>query len=276
VVVADRGRARIFAAENDAAPLVEIESLACPEGTSHPHDLVTDKQGYFKGHSNSMQTGDPETDFRHRAAHRFAHRVVDYLDEARQHNQFGELVLVASPMFLGELRSHLKEPLEKLVTCQIDKDFTTLSAEEIANRIHEEAPAGDAPHLRSDVADVFGITCFDNIAIITPPGDLGEFALEVLHTEAERALHAFESDPHKRHVVLDFKNSQMFGSSALGFFARLWKRVRSRGGSMTLCNLSPFEKELLQVTKLDALWPAYGSVDQAIEAVRHGMLPAKA
>jgi anti-anti-sigma factor len=275
VVVADRGRARIFAAESDDASLVEIESLACPEGASHPHDLVTDKRGYFKGHSNSMQTGDPETDFRHRAAQRFAHRVVEHLDEARQHNQFGELVLVAAPMFLGELRTHLKEPLAKLVSCEIGKDFTTLTAAEIAKRIREEAPAEDGARIESGLAEVFGITCLDDVVVITPPGDLGEFALEHFHTEAERALHAFETEPHKRHVVIDFKNTQMFGSSALGFFARLWKRVRARGGSMVLCNLSPFEEELLKVTKLDTLWPAYDSIDEAIDAVRHAALAAE-
>ncbi len=269
VVVADRGRARFFTRAADEAALDEIDALTCPEGASHPHDLVTDKQGYFKGHSGSMQTGDPKTDFKHRAAGRFAQHVVQHLESGRQRQQFGEVVLVASPMFLGELRSHLKEPLAKLVTRQIAKDYSTLSAVEIAKRLREDHEVESEPEsTEHDIRDVFGVTCLDDVVVVTLAGDLGEFALERLHTDAERALHQYELEHDKRHVVLDFKNTEFFGSSAMGFFTRLWKRVRAKGGRMVLCHLSPLEQELLQVTQLDTLWPAYGSVNAAIEAVR--------
>lgn len=269
VVVADRGRARFFTRAAESAPLEEIDALTCPEGASHPHDLVTDKRGYFKGHSGSMQTGDPQTDFKHRAAERFAQSVVQRLEAGRQHQQFGEVVLVASPMFLGELRSHLKEPLAKLVARQISKDYSSLSAVEIANRLNalpEREP--DSESTEQDIKDVFGVTCLDDVVVVTLAGDLGEFALERLHTDAERALHLYELEHDKRHVVLDFKNTAFFGSSAMGFFTRLWKRVRAKGGRMVLCHLSPLEQELLQVTQLDTLWPAYGSLNDAIDAVR--------
>lgn len=269
-VVADRGRARIFAWEGeDVAALAEVESLTCPEGASHPHDLVTDKQGYFKGHSGSMQTGDPKTDFKHRSAERFAHRIVELLEEGRVRNQFGKLVLVASPMFMGELRSHIKDPLAKLIDREITKDYTTLPARDIADKLAVE-PTDESEFESSEctLQDVFKSTCLDDIVVVTLAGDLGEFDLERIHTCAERALHQFEDDSHKHHVVLDFKNTTYFGSSAMGFFTRLWKRVQVKGGRMVLCNLSPLEQELLRVTQLETLWPSYGSLTEALDSVR--------
>ena len=58
-----------------------------------------------------------------------------------------------------------------------------------------------------------------------------------------------------KNVVIDFHRSDYFGSTALGFFVRLWKRVTMRNGRMAFCNLSQHGAEILRITKLDAYWP---------------------
>ena len=138
ILVADRGCARILR-QLAGAPgeLEEIKKLDCPEGGLHPSQQVSDQPGYFKGRSESLDAGDPQTDFKHRTAQRFAREIVRNLEEGRQRGDFGHLILVAAPMFLGVLKSHLDEPLSRLVQCSIDRDYTSLSLADLAARLEK-------------------------------------------------------------------------------------------------------------------------------------------
>jgi anti-anti-sigma factor len=71
-----------------------------------------------------------------------------------------------------------------------------------------------------------------------------------------------------KNVVLDFHKTDYYGSTALGFFVKLWKRVRGGNGRMAFCNISDHEKEILQITNLDRLWPICSSRAEALEAVK--------
>jgi anti-anti-sigma factor len=85
------------------------------------------------------------------------------------------------------------------------------------------------------------------------------------------AMEIFEilNDTGIKNVVLDFHKTDYYGSTALGFFLKLWKRVRVRNGRMAFCNVSDHEKEILQITKLDHLWPICSSRSEALEAVKN-------
>ena len=136
IVVADQGHARIFSQRSDGTEeLDKIKVMHCPEARILPHDQVTDQPGYFKGHSGSMNTGDLKTDFKHRTAQRFAHEIVETLEEGRETGKFAHLILVAAPMFLGVLKASLHEPLARTVISSIDKGYASLSPDEIAARL---------------------------------------------------------------------------------------------------------------------------------------------
>ena len=45
------------------------------------------------------------------------------------------VMLIAAPMFLGVLRSKLTSPLVKMVTLEINKDYTKLKTEEIRKHL---------------------------------------------------------------------------------------------------------------------------------------------
>jgi stage II sporulation protein AA (anti-sigma F factor antagonist) len=104
--------------------------------------------------------------------------------------------------------------------------------------------------------------------IMTPDGDLGEFVVSQIAEEAESAIRKLTEDPDWQHVVIDFCKTDYFGSSALGLFLRLWKRVREHGGRMALCNLSDHEIELLKVTRLNEFWIVEDTPEAALAAVR--------
>jgi len=103
--------------------------------------------------------------------------------------------------------------------------------------------------------------------IVIPTMDLRELNFQQIEVGAEDLLCQLREGVVKN-VVLDFHRTDYCGSTALGFFVKLWKRVTDCNGRMAFCNLSENEREVLQVTKLDGLWPICSSRDQALAAVR--------
>ena len=86
-------------------------------------------------------------------------------------------------------------------------------------------------------------------------------------SEAAALLQRLEAETPSR-ILLDLGQTRDCDSSALGFCTQLWKQVRGRGGRIALCNLSDSERQMLQVTKLDRLWPIYASRREALAALR--------
>jgi anti-sigma B factor antagonist len=120
---------------------------------------------------------------------------------------------------------------------------------------------------KTEGAKVFEIKRQDDTIIITPELDLNEFEFQRIEAGVGPVLQLLE-DTHVKNVVVDFHKVDYFGSTALGFFLKIWKRVRKKVGQMALCNVSEHEKEILKVTMLDSLWPICASKEEALRAVR--------
>ena len=69
-------------------------------------------------------------------------------------------------------------------------------------------------------------------------------------------------------IVVDLSAIDYFGSSFLGLLLRCWKLAQSRDGTMVLAGVSPRVRDLLHVTSLDMVWPIYGDLREAIEALQ--------
>ncbi len=70
-----------------------------------------------------------------RGEHDFARQLVAELESARQSGTFARLVLVASPTFLGQLRSELPAPLAACVVKSLDKDYTQMAEAELPKHV---------------------------------------------------------------------------------------------------------------------------------------------
>ena len=114
---------------------------------------------------------------------------------------------------------------------------------------------------------LFDIECQGDTVIVIPTMDLGEFDYEELAADAEEVFSLLEKSDDKNNVVIDFRNTDYFGSTSLGVFLSVWKRVRQREGRMAFCNLSEHEKEILTVTKLDNLWSICATREEAMKTV---------
>ncbi|WP_110689900.1 baeRF12 domain-containing protein [Salinicola endophyticus] len=132
VVVADAARARIFARE--ARVMREIETLTHPESQLHTGDLRTGGKGESTSGPSRRQTGNEDTTSEKQAMF-FAKEVASYLRDARTQGKADELVLIAAPQFLGQLRDKLDKPTLEMVTQSIDKDLSKASEADIAAQL---------------------------------------------------------------------------------------------------------------------------------------------
>jgi anti-anti-sigma factor len=103
--------------------------------------------------------------------------------------------------------------------------------------------------------------------ILIPQTDLREFEYQHIEAGARDVLDLLASGAVKN-VVMDFHKTDYYGSTALGFFIKLWKRVRGRKGQLAFCNVSAHEMEILRGTNLDRLWPICPSRQEALAAVK--------
>lgn len=114
---------------------------------------------------------------------------------------------------------------------------------------------------------VCDVECQGDIAILTPTMDLGELVYEDFEGVVYTTLEMLDNG-NVRHVVIDFDRTKYFGSRTITSLLKLGNTTRSHGGKMVLAGLSPQEKEILKVTKLDTFWPMCSSREAAIEAVQ--------
>jgi anti-sigma B factor antagonist len=68
-----------------------------------------------------------------------------------------------------------------------------------------------------------------------------------------------------RHFVLDLSQMEHINSSGLGVLITLLTKVRKKDGEMALVNPSKHVRNLLMITKLNAIFQCFDSLDEAIK-----------
>lgn len=132
ILVADHSRARIFATDERAGALQEIDSRAHPEGRLREREFATDAPGdSFSSAAPGRHAMTHEKSGRHTEGLRFAHELADTLEQSFWQKDYQNLYLVCSPVFLGELRSVLPEVVQKTVRGEIHRELTTMTPEQI-------------------------------------------------------------------------------------------------------------------------------------------------
>jgi protein required for attachment to host cells len=72
-----------------------------------------------------------ETDWHELQKERFAAQVAAHINRAAQANAFGQIVIVAPPKILGELRSAFSKETEAKITAEVANDLTHHTIAEI-------------------------------------------------------------------------------------------------------------------------------------------------
>jgi protein required for attachment to host cells len=144
VLVADGSKLLFFRNEGDADyPKLEVEAERQQE---NPKD--SDQGRSEPGRTFSSNRGDPrtggygstvgaarsaysETDFHQLQKDNFAHEAADMLKKKALANEFEQLIIVAPPATLGELRKHYHKEVESRIAGEVAKDLTNMPVAEI-------------------------------------------------------------------------------------------------------------------------------------------------
>ncbi len=105
--------------------------------------------------------------------------------------------------------------------------------------------------------------------ILIPNTDLRELEFDTLEAGSDEVFRALDSETITN-VIIDFHKTDYYGSTALTFFVKFWKRIKSRGGQMVLCQVSVHEQEILELTNLISLWSVCKTRQEAIDMIQAG------
>jgi anti-sigma B factor antagonist len=91
--------------------------------------------------------------------------------------------------------------------------------------------------------------------------------------ETETFLLRLADDVTPPSLLLDFTNTDYFGSEFINVLVRCHKRISLRRGRFSLCCAQSELMRELETTRLNELWPIYDTRDQAFEgegSAQHG------
>jgi protein required for attachment to host cells len=140
IVVADQAEAIFYDAPSLRARPQEVGRISDPVAHLHDRDLMSDRPGRsYESVGGARHAIERENDPRSREAIRFAKRIARRLDEARRHDEFEELIVVAGPPFLGLMRAELSGPTRKRVVHEVHKDLVHSPVEALWQHIPPSA-----------------------------------------------------------------------------------------------------------------------------------------
>jgi anti-anti-sigma factor len=123
-----------------------------------------------------------------------------------------------------------------------------------------------------NLTEIFAIERADDVILLVPRSDLRELDYQRIESGAREVLQLLEQESIKK-VLLDFSNTDYYGSTALAFFVKLWKRIKVRQGQLAFCNVSAHEKEILKITGLDRLWPICSTRAEGLRILKNQGAP---
>ncbi len=139
VVVADGAKMLFFRNGGDAEFLkLEIERKREQEDLPD-RDMKRDEAGRtFDASGGAGRSAYEETDFHQLEEDRFAHETAEMLKKRALRNEFEQLIIVAPPRTLGELRKHYHKEVQKRLAGEIAKDLTGHPVTEIEKILQAE------------------------------------------------------------------------------------------------------------------------------------------
>lgn len=136
ILVADRGRARILAADTETARLVEVGCFANPDARRPARELERARRPRVSESVGPRRHAiEPTTTLADKVSRRFARLLVGALREAHGTHHFERLLLVAPSKFLGVLNAALTKDLRGVLADELALDLSTRSLEELPGRL---------------------------------------------------------------------------------------------------------------------------------------------
>jgi len=138
ILVANACQAKLLQNHKRFGPLELVKEFNHPESRTKTSELVSDRPGHNQskgnGHGSLVEQSDPKS----YEALRFAKELAEALEAGRTGNRYERVVVVAPPQFLGQLNTHLNDRVRKLVSANLQKDYTKLDAKALLPALKEQ------------------------------------------------------------------------------------------------------------------------------------------
>ena len=147
VLVTD-GRKMLFLRNEGDSEYMQLEVENKERRNDAPdRDLSTDEPGSTFSSGSNARSSYEETDFHQLEEDRWAHEAADRINSRALDNDFEQLVIIAPPKTLGELRKKLHKETEKRTILEIDKEMTNQPLKEIEELIAGETEKQAPPEV---------------------------------------------------------------------------------------------------------------------------------
>jgi protein required for attachment to host cells len=135
ILVANASTARLYANHGVKKGIQLIKELSHPSSREKASNLVSDRPGHNAGAGNGHGSFVPATDPKQNEAERFAQELAHELELGRTSNSYLRAIIVATPAFMGLLKRNLNNQVSKLVSEQVEKDYTKATEKELAGHL---------------------------------------------------------------------------------------------------------------------------------------------
>jgi len=124
VMVANSSFAEILAINGHGRDVQRVHHIEFPQGRERSGEILTDRPGRaFDSMGSSRHALGSKVDPHTQEQLQFAHQLVNILHKAKSENNFSDLVIIAPPQFLGELRGIYPDTLKKCISREITKNL---------------------------------------------------------------------------------------------------------------------------------------------------------
>lgn len=138
VLVADGARARLLTRTTKTAPFVPALDREFIGSNIPSREIDADRPGRsFDSAGEGRHAMEPPTDPKRKRKADFARELAILLDAAAKRGDFDQLVVVAPPQALGDLRAEFSEAVRGRIVEEINKDLVEASTEELTARLDE-------------------------------------------------------------------------------------------------------------------------------------------
>ncbi len=136
VLIADGARARVLENDGPGHGLQFVHGHDFSADHSATHDLVSDRQGRSfnssgPGRSAIASQSDPHRELKTK----FAHQLAEVLHRGLEQHAYDRLIIVATPVTLGDLRSSLSDAVRSTIIGEVAQDLTKLPNAEVASHL---------------------------------------------------------------------------------------------------------------------------------------------
>ncbi|MBW0145106.1 host attachment family protein [Sphingomicrobium clamense] len=147
VMVTDGRRLLFLRNEGDREHMNLVVEKATERDDAPDRELSTDEPGSVFSSGSTARSSYEETDFHQLEENRWVHDAADKVNGRALSNDFDELVIIAPPKALGELRKKLHKETEKRTILEIDKEMTNQPVKEIEELIEGETQEEGVPEI---------------------------------------------------------------------------------------------------------------------------------